>query len=54
MSEEKLIPWRVVIEILNKFQANNPTRSSEIFNKYVNDEIYEWFYNSNEDEQNDS
>lgn len=44
MKEQKMIPWDVVIEILNKFQANNPGITSERVNKYVNDEIYEWFY----------
>lgn len=43
MSEQKTIPWDVVIEILNKFQANNPGLASQRVNKYVNDEIYEWF-----------
>lgn len=43
MNEQKLIPWDVVIEILNKFQANNPGLASQRVNKYVNDEIYEWF-----------
>ncbi|MNX77699.1 hypothetical protein D3C86_1092500 [compost metagenome] len=45
MKEQKLIPWDVIIEILNKFQANNPSYASERMNKYVNDEIYEWFDN---------
>lgn len=38
-----MIPWDVLIEILNKYQANHPGRASENVNKYVNDEIYEWF-----------
>lgn len=43
MSEQKMISWDVVIEILNKFQANNPGLASQRVNKYVNDEVYEWF-----------
>lgn len=43
MSEQKMIPWDIVIEILNNFQANNPGVTSQRVNKYVNDEIYEWF-----------
>lgn len=43
MTEQKMIPWDIVIEIMNKYQANNPGHGSERINKYVNDEIYEWF-----------
>lgn len=45
MNEQKMIPWDVIIEILNKLQANNPGHTMERVNKYVNDEIYEWWYN---------
>jgi len=43
MNEQKMIPWDVVIEILNKYQSYNPGLASQRANKYVNDEIYEWF-----------
>lgn len=49
MNKQKMIPWDVVIEILNKYQANNPRHSSERVNKYVNDEMYEWWYNQPEE-----
>lgn len=42
-AEQKMIPWDVIIEILNKLQASNPGVTMERVNKYVNDEIYEWF-----------
>lgn len=49
MSEQRFIPWDVVIEILNKLQANNPRHKMEVVNKYMNDEIYEWFYSKSEE-----
>lgn len=45
MNNESLIPWDVVIEILNKYQSYNPGHSAERVNKFVNDEIYEWLNN---------
>lgn len=51
MSEQKFIPWDVIIEILNKLQADNPGHTMERVNKYVNDEIYEWFYNKSEEKE---
>ncbi len=39
-----MIPWDVLVEILNKLQASNPGVTMERINKYINDEIYEWFY----------
>jgi len=42
MNKESLIPWDVIIEILNKYQSYNPGHASERVNKFVNDEIYEW------------
>jgi len=45
MSNERLIPWDVIIEILNKYQSYNPGLAAERVNKYVNDEIYEWVNN---------
>lgn len=46
MNNQKLIPWDVMIDILNRLQANHPeNRQMEAVNKWVNDEIYEWFDN---------
>lgn len=44
MTEQRMIPWDVVIEILNKYQSYNPDYLSQHVNKFVNDEIYEWYY----------
>lgn len=42
----KLIPWDEMIHILNRLQANHPNnRQMEYVNKWVNDEIYEYFEN---------
>jgi hypothetical protein len=51
VSDKKMIPWDVVIEILNKLQANNPGHTMERVNKYVNDEIYEWFNEQHPEEE---
>lgn len=45
MKEQRMIPCDVIIEILNKYQSYNPGLTTERVNKYVNDEIYEWWYN---------
>lgn len=42
MTEQRMIPWDVIIEILNKYQSYNPGHAAEHVNKFVNDEIYEW------------
>ena len=51
MNGQKMIPWDVVIEILNKYQAHNPGYGSERANKYVNDEIYGWYYGQDVSEE---
>lgn len=45
MKNVNMIPWGVIIEILNKYQSHNPGLAAERVNKYVNDEIYEWVNN---------
>lgn len=45
MGDQVLIPWDIIIEILNKYQSYNPGISSERINKFINDEIYEWANN---------
>lgn len=45
MNNVNMIPWDVIIEILNKYQSYNPGLAAERANKYVNDEIYEWVNN---------
>lgn len=54
MSNERLIPWDVIIEILNKYQSYNPGITAERVNKFVNDEIYEWWYNQEQENHQDN
>lgn len=52
LATTKLIPWDEMIHILNRLQANHPNnKQMEYVNKWVNDEIYEWFENKDFEEE---